>query len=472
MRKSRTTGEQSWADGNASTSQKLKLSDSSGDWTEATAEGVTSVVGGIVSRQLKSEKDAANGYAGLNAWGAIDGSRIPYGGTADTACEGNDARLEQQSASDILDDSGVDEGTVDAALDFLYGEIDTNYSMIEDVDAAYSRRGAVIGIADCTLPPPTQNTGDKYILDFTVGTIHPDWDSVSKGGIAEYVGWAWMESYASKVGWVAYSTSDGLDYVLEDSGGLSWNARPKYAEHHADLTDVTANQHHDQVHDLDGSDHNGVSGAVENNFVSFDSNGRPKDSGKDDDDYCQDKFSEIAFLHVRDMVAGGNAPTALSDLVGSTGTGAVQLRKFGSDTVSPLRSLIADWQVPSDIVAGDGVKFSVIGYITETTVPASGEGVSFLLRGGSVGRGDSLNVTLGTAVKSAVTDLDAVGCDTEKDRLVTVQSGSVTVTNLAAGETAMLRLERDTGDADDDYGQSVGVVGVSIEYNRSPVGVA
>jgi len=42
---------------------------------------------------------------------------------------------------------------------------------------------------------------------------------------------------------------------------------------------------HDQVHDIDGSDHNGVSGATEDNLVSFDANGRPKDSGYDVGDF-------------------------------------------------------------------------------------------------------------------------------------------------------------------------------------------
>lgn len=39
------------------------------------------------------------------------------------------------------------------------------------------------------------------------------------------------------------------------------------------------------AHDLDGSAHNGVSGAVENNFVSFDASGKPKDSGAKSSDF-------------------------------------------------------------------------------------------------------------------------------------------------------------------------------------------
>lgn len=47
-------------------------------------------------------------------------------------------------------------------------------------------------------------------------------------------------------------------------------------------TDVAANTaaRHDRLHNIDStSDHTGVSGAVENNLISFDANGLPKDSG-------------------------------------------------------------------------------------------------------------------------------------------------------------------------------------------------
>ena len=43
--------------------------------------------------QKESEKDAANGYEGLSAGSKITGSHQVYGSAANTACEGNDARL-------------------------------------------------------------------------------------------------------------------------------------------------------------------------------------------------------------------------------------------------------------------------------------------------------------------------------------------------------------------------------------------
>lgn len=43
--------------------------------------------------QKESEKDAANGYAGLSAGTKLAGTQQTYGSAANTACEGNDARL-------------------------------------------------------------------------------------------------------------------------------------------------------------------------------------------------------------------------------------------------------------------------------------------------------------------------------------------------------------------------------------------
>lgn len=43
--------------------------------------------------QLESQKDAPSGYAGLSAGSKLTGTQQVYGSSANTACEGNDARL-------------------------------------------------------------------------------------------------------------------------------------------------------------------------------------------------------------------------------------------------------------------------------------------------------------------------------------------------------------------------------------------
>lgn len=47
----------------------------------------------LTARELTANKNAANGYPGLSAGSKITGSQQTYGSGANTACEGNDARL-------------------------------------------------------------------------------------------------------------------------------------------------------------------------------------------------------------------------------------------------------------------------------------------------------------------------------------------------------------------------------------------
>jgi hypothetical protein len=156
---------------------------------------------------------------------------------------------------------------------------------------------------------------------------------------------------------------------------------------------------------------------------------------------------------------GGSPPAGDSDVI--SGNGTIVGRKFSGSSVEELT---IPWKVPDDIDPTYGITYFVHGVITESTVPAGGEGVSFKLSGYSVGTGDSINGTFGTEVESADTDLDASGCDTQYDAFTTVESGTVTVTDLAKNEIAYLHLERDTADGDDTYVQDVGVTGITIFY--------
>ena len=47
----------------------------------------------LESAEQTANKDAANGYAGLDGSSKLDGAQQKYGTSADTACEGNDPRL-------------------------------------------------------------------------------------------------------------------------------------------------------------------------------------------------------------------------------------------------------------------------------------------------------------------------------------------------------------------------------------------
>lgn len=76
--------------------------------------------------QLESEKDQANGYAGLDAGSKLDGSQQTYGTTADTACEGNDARLTGAAVSEVASAAQVVQSDTLTADDTLTHDLDAS----------------------------------------------------------------------------------------------------------------------------------------------------------------------------------------------------------------------------------------------------------------------------------------------------------------------------------------------------------
>lgn len=168
------------------------------------------------------------------------------------------------------------------------------------------------------------------------------------------------------------------------------------------------------------------------------------------------KFWDYAFLPIDWALDGASAPAAAEDF--DAGTGAVRIRKFDS---SSAEDVVFHWEVPEDVVVEDGIYFKSIGFITEGTAP-SGEGISTKLSGFCIGNDDSLNGTFGTEVESNITGISYA----QNDRFQTAWSTVVTVTDLTAGETALLHYERDPADGDDTYGQDVGLSGIVIKFAR------
>lgn len=72
----------------------------------------------------------------------------------------------------------------EVALAGVMDEVDYLGRLAEDSKGA--RRRAVLDIVDCTAAPPTEVTGDRYILDFTGGSVHANWDGASKGDIVGF----------------------------------------------------------------------------------------------------------------------------------------------------------------------------------------------------------------------------------------------------------------------------------------------
>jgi hypothetical protein len=146
----------------------------------------------------------------------------------------------------------------------------------------------------------------------------------------------------------------------------------------------------------------------------------------------------------------------------TNGNGSITARDFGGAAGATVHDVVCPWEVPEDIVVASGIKFEPRGVITDATGP-SAEGISFKMSGYSAGDNDSIGGAFGSEIETNVTGYTSV----QYDRLEVPKSAAVTVTNLAAGEVAMLHFERDTADGNDDYAQPVGVTGFYIWYERA-----
>lgn len=106
----------------------------------------------------------------------------------------------------------------------------------------YSRRMKVIDIVDCTVAPPTEVTDDRYILDFTVGTVNAAWDGASKGDIVDFNGTSW-DAASPIEGWIAYVDNQNKDALYVDDGTPTWELRNVAVTDHINLTNIGTNTH-------------------------------------------------------------------------------------------------------------------------------------------------------------------------------------------------------------------------------------
>lgn len=137
-----------------------------------------------------------------------------------------------------------------------------------------------VDVAANTSARHTQNT-DQY-LDYggaNQSTAADVKDAVSKKHVAVTAG-----SGISVTGQQVANTDKGTTAVSSHEGTYV----------HGDIA-LNTGARHTRKHNIDGTDdHNGVSGATENNFVSFNANGLPKDSGKKHSDYAASSHGHTA----------------------------------------------------------------------------------------------------------------------------------------------------------------------------------
>lgn len=159
------------------------------------------------------------------------------------------------------------------------------------------------------------------------------------------------------------------------------------------------------------------------------------------------KTEYIPIGYAEDGAAAPAAATVWAD------TRKAKIRVFAADADDDVE---IHWMVPDDYVGG--IKFRVVGFVNNATAPTDTETVIFNLAGCSVGNSDDGGCTLGTGVDSTFT---ADATYAQHDRWSSAWSNEITVTNIVAGESAMLKLFRDV---DDTYGQGIGVAGIEIKY--------
>ena len=126
--------------------------------------------------QLESEKNAASGYAGLDASSKLTGSQQVYGTLVNTACQGNDARLSDSRTPTAHATSHKSGGTDAIKLDELAAPTD-----VTTLDASTTAHGLMMKYpggtanflrADGTFAAPTAAAADPTYSpgSFTVAT--------------------------------------------------------------------------------------------------------------------------------------------------------------------------------------------------------------------------------------------------------------------------------------------------------------
>jgi len=112
---------------------------------------------------------------------------------------------------------------------------------IAAIQSGYNRRQAVIDIVDNTAVPPTEVTGDRYILDNT-GVSNASWDGAAGNDIVQFDGALWIAETPDE-GWVAYIDAQNKDALFVDDGTPAWELRPTIPVNHADLGLLGADDH-------------------------------------------------------------------------------------------------------------------------------------------------------------------------------------------------------------------------------------
>ena len=129
---------------------------------------------------------------------------------------------EIQDAGADINDSGT--GTTDLwTASKIQTEIDNA------LNGADWQESVLEYITDNTQAPPTEVTGDRYILSVDGGTPNAGWDGASAGDLVEFNGSTWDASTPDE-GWCAYSENDQAVYIYN---GSAWVLMAGVTSHNA-----------------------------------------------------------------------------------------------------------------------------------------------------------------------------------------------------------------------------------------------
>lgn len=167
-------------------------------------------------------------------------------------------------------------------------------------------------------------------------------------------------------------------------------------------------------------------------------------------------FYEYPFIPISVGEDDGTPPAALE--LFTHNSGKIRLRRF-SGTVT--NGVIIPWEVPTDLDVDYGLRYQVLGVVTEATGPAS-QGAVFQLGGYSVGVGDDIDGAFAGHEESQT----GLMTHSQYDRFKSNWSTTVTIPNLSTGDQTFLHLQRYPGHVSDTYTQNTGIYGVNLKYMK------
>jgi hypothetical protein len=110
-------------------------------------------------------------------------------------------------------------------LGYVAGVTSSIQAQLDALNSGYTRRSKAISyITDNTIAPPTEVSGDRYILAFNGGAPHADYDGASAGDIVTFNGTVWTDETPAE-GWVLYVDADNKDYLMVNDGTAAWEPR-------------------------------------------------------------------------------------------------------------------------------------------------------------------------------------------------------------------------------------------------------